>query len=114
LSFEEMGRTEDRQAYEFSKDIIDYLHKTSGDSYVEISRKIGVSQSFISQVIHRTKNLTLERLMLIAEAYKTPLPLLLLGATREKDVPKELKPLYQSMRELLEQGNYFRRSLKRK
>lgn len=84
-----------------SQDIIEYLHETFGDSYGEIARKTGISKAHISRVINRKRTLGLELLTKIQEAYEVPLPILLLQATKDENIPKNLKSYYKHFREAL-------------
>lgn len=70
-------------AFELSKNVINYLHETYGDSYRKIGRKIEMSCAHISRVIHKEKGLSLERLIQLANSYTIPLPVLLSEAMKK-------------------------------
>lgn len=92
-----------------SKDVIKYFHDTVGDTYKQIGQKIGLSESFIYRVQNGERNLTLEHLVKLERAYKIPLPVVLLEVTTDKNVPKELKPLYKTARDLLKSASSLKK-----
>lgn len=86
---------------ELSKNIVDYLHDCLGDNYSQIAKKVEVDRAHICRVAQGKKGFSLNRLVKIQEAYNIPIPIILLNSIREEDIPKELKPAYKSLKELL-------------
>lgn len=78
------------------------MHETFGDSYRGIAKKIGVHESYISRLRHGKRTFGLKYLTKIQEAYEIPLPIILLNATKDENVPKKLKPLYKAVKKTLE------------
>ena len=96
-----------------SKDVIKYFHDKIGDTYKQIGKKIGLSESYISRVYNGERDLTLEHLVKLESAYEIPLPVILLEVVTDKNVPKGLKPLYKTARDLLESGSFLKELLQR-
>ncbi|MBW8014661.1 MAG: helix-turn-helix transcriptional regulator [Planctomycetes bacterium] len=70
-------------------------------TYKKIGEMIGCSESYISRVANGERAFTLEHLTLLEKKLNKPLPLLLLEATDIKDVPQEVKPLYNYLSDLM-------------
>jgi len=90
------------------EDFLD-LQDKFGETYKQIGKRIGLSESFICRVYLGKRNLTLEHLVKIEKSYQIPLPVILLEATKQRDVPKELRPLYKDVREALKSAVEFQK-----
>ena len=83
---------------DYLSDIIEFLHDKVGQTYKQIGKKIGLSESMISRVANGKRALSLERFIKISEAYKIPIPVLLVVAVKEEHIPKQLRPGYEEVR----------------
>lgn len=76
--------------------LIDSL-RGQGMTMREIGELIGVSESYISRVASGENNLTIDHLVALERALRRPLPLLLLEACRNQNVPAALKSHYDRL-----------------
>jgi transcriptional regulator with XRE-family HTH domain len=93
-----------------SADVIEYLI-SQGSSLAQIASVLGVTKSFISRVRSRQRSLTLDHLAMLEDFAGRPLPLLLIEATPELDVPPNLRPLYEATKSVLRSSFRLRKSL---
>jgi transcriptional regulator with XRE-family HTH domain len=84
----------------FSMGIVNFLRK-QGYNLKQIGELIGHSESYISRVSRGERAFTVEHFALIEKQLGKPLPMLLLEAIDEKNVDKQLRPLYKSLKKLL-------------
>ncbi len=96
-----MDNTKHKARNEISKMIINYIQDVSGDNGAEIGRKVGFSKSLICKVKKGDRDLTLDGLIKVAEAYNIPYPILLLEATKNEKFSQNLEPLYRASRKVL-------------
>src|SRR4030042_622879 len=76
-----------------SHDIVRYLQKQNM-TLKEIGRLMGLSESFISKVLHNQRSFTVRHLSRLENAIAKPLPMILLEATEVNSMPKELRKGY--------------------
>ncbi|MDD5192622.1 MAG: hypothetical protein PHH54_00040 [Candidatus Nanoarchaeia archaeon] len=84
-----------------SRDIINWIHKITGDNYKEIGKKLGLSESSASRIRYGDRAFTLCRLKQAEQVYNIPLPLIFLLATKKNSIPRSLRSQYDSMKEAI-------------
>ena len=61
----------------------------------------GLSESFISRVLHKQRSLTLWHLGALEKALGMPLPMIIIEATQANSVPKKLRKAYAAFRRVM-------------
>ncbi len=83
-----------------SCDIVRYFQK-QGLTLKEIGKLMDLSESSISKILHKQRNLTLQVLSRLENVTNKPLPIILLEATETDSIPKELRKGYEAFRRIL-------------
>jgi plasmid maintenance system antidote protein VapI len=86
-----------------SANIVEFLCRV-GKTQAEISKSLGVTEGFISEIAKKQKSFTIEHLLQFEKTFNEPLPLLLLKTISKTDLRPELKQLYEKTEELLRQS----------
>jgi len=89
---------------ELSQRVVDYLHDTYDDKYIDIADKLGVSKYFISKIKNGQRKLSMKHFSKIRKAYDLSLPTLLLEIIEKEEVSDKMKPLHRSVKKVLESG----------
>jgi hypothetical protein len=84
-----------------SHDIVRHL-QSQGKTLKEIGELMGgLSESFISRVLHKQRSFTLRHLSALETALSKPYPIIIIEATRVDSVPKGLREAYAAFRKVL-------------
>ncbi len=86
---------------QYSSDIIHYICETTGDNQRQVSQNIGLSESAISQIVHAKRNLTIDDLLKLENAYEIPIPLMFLLGVKDEHIPKNIRAKYRYLRRIL-------------
>ncbi len=83
-----------------SRDVVKYLQRR-GMTLRQIGEVMGLSESFISHVLHGRRSLTLRHLARLEKAERRPLALILMESADPESAPPELKAVYEAFRGLM-------------
>lgn len=84
-----------------SYDIVRYL-QSEGKTLKEIGILMGgLSESFISRVLHKQRSFTLRHLSTLERTLQKPLPLIIAAATRPDSLPKSLRKAYAAFHKIM-------------
>ena len=83
-----------------SCDIVRYFQKQSM-TLKEIGKLMALSESSISKILHKKRNLTLQDLSQLEIVTGKPLPIILLDATETNSIPRKLRKGYKAFRRIL-------------
>lgn len=90
-----------------SSDIVDYLHREGGMNLKEIGDLMRLSQAFVSRVWRGKRVLKISQLLELEDAFKQPLFLLIIAATKKSSLSGKIRRLYFSHQRLLKQSGHL-------
>lgn len=91
----------DRQRH-LSQDLVALLRDKFGETYSGIAGRLKLSESYICRVANGTRSLRFEHLFRMEDAYRIPLPVLIILAWKDEHIPEEMRDFYRPMRALIE------------
>jgi len=90
------------------------LLQSRGLTLKQIGEMIGHTESYISRVARGQRSFTIEHLTSLEKQLREPLPVLLLKSIDKENLDKQMRPLYQHLKNLLSRSRKTSTSAKYK